>query len=159
MSRSFLLSCFLGLRKLAWPEAAVFTDKLLAVCALLAGRKFTSSAGDLPAVKLPAGLDSLYAPLVRRAPLDQDAFDNSLDEGDRADGLRDMESALRDALSVQRANAFVAGLSVGKGDRLSSAEFSIDGDKGFSDLISLLLHPRKRIASAWRLTQSLPNRD
>jgi Family of unknown function (DUF5716) len=116
--------------------------------ALLAGRKFAAAVGDLPEmpgfllpeVKLPAGLDSLYAPPARRAPLDQDAFDDTLDEGDRADGLRGMESALRDALSVQRANAFVAGLPGGKGVRVSSAEISIEGDKGFSDLISLLLH-------------------
>lgn len=115
--------------------------------ALLAGRKFAAAAELpempgflLPAVQLPAGLDSLYTPPARRAPVDQDAFDDSLDDGDRAEGLRDMESALRDALSVQRANAFVSRLPGGKGDRVTSMDISLDGDKGFSDLISLLLH-------------------
>ena len=115
---------------------------------LLAGKRFASQANELPdlpgfllpAVKLPSGLDSLYAPPARRAPVDQDAFGDDPDATDRADGLRDMEAALRDALSVQRANAFVAHLPGGKGDRITSADIPITGDKAFTDLISLLLH-------------------
>lgn len=116
--------------------------------AMVAGRKFASTVAELPempgfllpAVKLPAGLDSLYAPPIRSTSVDQDAFDDSLEDDERVAGLRGMENALRDALSVQRANAFVARLPGGKGDRIASIDLAIDGEKGFSDLISLLLH-------------------
>lgn len=94
----------------------------------------------VPAVKLPAGLDSLYTPPVRRAPTEQEAFDDSTDESDREQGLRDMERALREALSVQRANAFVRSLPGRKGDAITSAELPLQGESGLTDLISLLLH-------------------
>ncbi len=94
----------------------------------------------LPAVKLPAGLDSLYSPPQRRTPVEQDAFEDTADENDRQSGLRDMERALRESLSVQRANAFVGALPGGKGERIESAALDIDGERGFTDLISLLLH-------------------
>jgi hypothetical protein len=41
---------------------------------------------------------------------------------------------------VQRANAFVKSLPGGKGDRIESRELAVEGDRGLSDLISLLLH-------------------
>jgi len=113
----------------------------------LAGKKFSqvSELPELPAlrlpeVKIPAGLDSLYSPPVRRPSVEQEAFDDSEDENDRDEGLRGMERALRESLSVQRANAFVKSLAGGKGDRISSAELPVSGDAGFTDLISLLLH-------------------
>lgn len=113
----------------------------------IAGRKFSHApelpelpALRLPEASLPAGRDSLYSPPVRRAPLEQEAFEDNLDETDRASGLRDMERALRESLSVQRANLFVAGLPGGKGTRLPSNELPVTGDAGFADLIALLLH-------------------
>jgi hypothetical protein len=142
------LARFRYLQEVTGERRAEMRNVFNQINALLAGRKFAAAVGDLPelpgfllpAVKLPSGLDSLYAPPARRAPVDQDAFDDSLNDADRADGLRDMESALRDALSVQRANSFVAALPGGKGDRVTSMELAIDGEKGYSDLISLLLH-------------------
>jgi hypothetical protein len=94
----------------------------------------------LPAVKLPGGLDSLYSPPVRRAPTEQEAFDDSADDSDRDEGLRGMERALRESLSVQRANTFVRALPGRKGDVIASADLPIHGESGFTDLISLLLH-------------------
>lgn len=94
----------------------------------------------LPSVKLPAGLDSLHTPPLRRTPMEQDAFEDTADEMDRQAGLRDMERALRESVSVQRANAFVNSLPGGKGARIASAGIPIDGEKGFTDLIALLLH-------------------
>jgi len=49
----------------------------------------------LPAVKLPGGLDSLYSPPVRRAPVEQEPFDDSAGDEDRDEGMRGMERALR----------------------------------------------------------------
>jgi hypothetical protein len=119
-----------------------------AVNQLGAGRRLANFASELPdlpdirlpAVKLPGGLDSLYSPPVRRALSEQEAFDDSSDENDREEGLRGMERALRDSLSVQRANAFVRALPGRKGDVIASADLPIHGESGFTDLISLLLH-------------------
>jgi hypothetical protein len=94
----------------------------------------------LPAVKLPSGLDSLLTPPLRRTPVEQDAFEDSVEEGDRQAGLRDMERALRESLSVQRANAFVKALPGGKGERIESDALPVRGERGLTDLISLLLH-------------------
>ncbi len=115
---------------------------------LAAGKRLSHFSGVLsdlpdlllPVVKLPAGLDSLHTPPLRRAPLEQEAFDDALDESDRRTGLRDMERALRESLSVQRANAFVKALPGGKGERIESSGLPVHGERGFTDLISLLLH-------------------
>ena len=94
----------------------------------------------LPSVKLPAGLDSLQTPPVRRTPMEQEAFEDTVNESDRQAGLRDMERALRESVSVQRANAFVKSLPGGKGTRIESVDIPVEGEKGFTDLIALLLH-------------------
>lgn len=94
----------------------------------------------VPAAKLPAGLDTLYTPPVRRAPTEQEAFDDSADDSDRDEGLRGMERALRESLSVARANSFVRSLPGRKGDTISSADLPVSGERGLTDLISLLLH-------------------
>jgi len=91
-------------------------------------------------VKLPAGLDSLYSPPMRRAPAEQEAFEDSAEDDDREAGLETMGRSLRDSLSVLRANSFIATLEGGKGTRILSADLPIHGESGFTDLISLLLH-------------------
>ena len=110
----------------------------------------------LPTSKIPHGLDSLKTPPLRRTPMEQEAFVDDVSETDRMAGLRDMEKALRESLSVHRANAFLQSLPGSKGDRIESSELHIIGDSGFTDLISLLLHAespeaRYRIEAA-RLT-------
>jgi len=115
---------------------------------LLAGKRLSHHAADLPdlppprlpEVKLPAGLDSLYSPPQRRASAEQEAFEDSAEDEDREAGLENMGRSLRDSLSVLRANTFVASLEGGKGTRILSADLPIQGDSGFTDLISLLLH-------------------
>ena len=114
----------------------------------LAGKRISHHASELPdlpdfrlpSVKLPAGLDSLYSPPVRRAPIEQDAFEDIADEGDREAGKAGMGKALRDSLTVQRANTFVKSLAGSKGTRIPSADLEISGHSGFTDLISLILH-------------------
>jgi hypothetical protein len=115
---------------------------------LLAGRKLqrmNTALPDLPdlllpAVKLPAGLDSLYSPPNRRPPPEQDAFEDSISETDRASGLHDMQRTLRDALSVARANRFIQALPGGKGGRIESIDLDLENEHTPSDLIALLLH-------------------
>ena len=114
---------------------------------LLAGRRLSHApnlpelpALNLPEVRLPAGLDTLYAPPVRRAHLEQDAFEDTVNAGDRESGLMDMQRSLRESLSVQRANVFVNALPGGKGGRIASGDLPVAEESGFSDLIALLLH-------------------
>ncbi len=115
---------------------------------LLAGKRLSHHAADLPdlpsprlpEVKLPAGLDSLYSPPQRRASIEQEAFEDTAEDMDREMGLETMGRALRDSLSVLRANTFIASLKGGKGTRIASADLPVHGESGFTDLISLLLH-------------------
>ncbi len=115
---------------------------------LMAGKRISHHVTDfpdlpdfrLPAVKLPAGLDSLYSPPTCRAPIEQDPFEDTADEGDREAGKAGMGKALRDSLTVQRANNFVKSLPGMKGERIASADLQSSGESGFTDLISLLLH-------------------
>ncbi len=114
---------------------------------LLSGKRLTHASvlTDLPGLRLPearlpAGLDSLYAPPLRRPPVEQDAFEDAVDDDDRESGLRDMQRALRESLSVQRANTFVTALPGGKGARITSSELQLTDERGLSDLIALLLH-------------------
>jgi hypothetical protein len=125
-------------------EVRAFFEK---VNSLIAGRRISHAPdlSDLPAlhlpeVRLPAGLDSLYSPPRRRPPVEQDAFEDSVDDDDRESGLRDMQRALREALSVQRANTFVQALPGGKGARIPGASLPLTAESGLSDLIALLLH-------------------
>ena len=120
----------------------------------LAGKRISHHASELPdlpdfrlpAVKLPAGRDSLYSPPTRRTSIEQDAFEDceagtdDAREADREAGKAGMGKALRDSLTVQRANTFVKSLAGSKGTRIASADLHISGQSGFTDLISLLLH-------------------
>lgn len=115
---------------------------------LASGRRLTHPGGVLPdlpdmllpSLKVPSGLDTLHTPPLRRTPLEQDAFADDVDEMDRQAGLIGMRNALRESLSVHRANDLVMSLPGGKGARIESGNIPIGGDKGVADLISLLLH-------------------
>ncbi|NWK54998.1 hypothetical protein HW115_05220 [Verrucomicrobiaceae bacterium N1E253] len=113
-----------------------------------AGKKITQvtqidesfPAFRLPSASIPAGLDSLYKPPIKRPDLKQDSFDEAIEEGDREGALSDMGRALKESLSAHRANSYVKSLPGGKGICIASADLPLEGEAGFSDLISLLLH-------------------
>lgn len=97
-----------------------------------AGRRFVDleEAPALPLLRLPdarllAGRDSLYQPPRRRT-----MEENLPVEDDASDELREqtrlqMESAMRDSLTVNRANRFIERLPGGKGVRIVSGDFPI----------------------------------
>jgi hypothetical protein len=123
----------------------------------LAGKRLSSTweVAELPALRLPetqlpAGLDTLYAPPTRRVQGEQTALDDEVTDAEREEGLRDMERALRDSLSVRRANAFVEKLPGGKGSRISSANLPLASEADLTELIALLLHAESS-GSAYRL--------
>ncbi len=115
---------------------------------LMAGKKLqrvNASLPDLPdlllpAVKLPAGLDSLYSPPNRRPPLEQDAFEDAVSDTDRESGLHDMQRTIRESLSVARANRFIQALPGGKGERIESNDLDLGDELKAPDLVALLLH-------------------
>lgn len=115
---------------------------------LAAGKKLSQLASGapefppmlLPSAKIPNGLDSLKTPPLRRTPMEQEAFEDDINDIDRMAGLRDMEKSIRESLSVHRANVFLQSLPGSKGARIESHELSVAGESGFTDLISLLLH-------------------
>ena len=119
------------------------------VNSMLKGRRFTGNweldpelpACRLPEALLPAGRDSLYEPPNRRVATEQESMeDEEITDEDRDAGLRDMERALRDSLSVRRANAFVNDIPGGKGSTLSSADLPWGECRSTADLLALLLH-------------------
>lgn len=136
---------------------------------LLAGKKLQRNNPSLPelpdlllpAVKLPAGLDSLYSPPNRRPPLEQEAFEDAVSENDRESGLHDMQRTIREALSVARANRFIQALPGEKGGRIESADLDLENEHTPSDLIALLLHAeapeaRYRLEVPRAIDESLP---
>ncbi|WP_009960709.1 Wadjet anti-phage system protein JetA family protein [Verrucomicrobium spinosum] len=116
---------------------------------MLKGRRFTGNwelepelpPCRMPEAQIPAGRDSLYEPPQRRTALEQEAMaDEELSDEDRDAGLRDMERALKESLSVRRANAFVADMPGGKGAAISSADLPWEETRSTADLLALILH-------------------
>ncbi len=94
----------------------------------------------LPDAKLLAGRDSLYEP-PRRWTLEENApVDDEITENMRDHAKAQLGGAMRNSLTVTRANRFVAQLSGGKGVRHSSADLPIRNEDDMDDVVALLLH-------------------
>ena len=112
-----------------------------------AGRRFVDleQAPPLPTLRLPdtrllAGRDSLYEPPRRRALEENLPVEDESTEEQREQTRLQMENALRDSLTVTRANRFINRLPGGKGVRIASADFPIHTEDDLADVIALLLH-------------------
>ncbi|MFC5456238.1 Wadjet anti-phage system protein JetA family protein [Prosthecobacter fluviatilis] len=121
---------------------------------MLSGKRLSSAwevpalpALRLPETRMPAGLDSLYAPPTRRTTAEQAALDDEVSDAERDEGLRGMARALRDSLSVRRANEFVKRIPGEKGARISSADLPVASEADLTELIALLLHAESNEAS------------
>ncbi len=92
--------------------------------------------------RLFGGLESLYTPRLRRSAGEIEALEDVDPSGvDRA--LMQLESNLRDSLTVSRANQFVAALPGGPGAVLSSNDVlreHVHNDEDVAHLIACLLH-------------------
>jgi hypothetical protein len=96
-------------------------------------------------IKIPAGLESLYSPRLRRAlgeiePLDDDVGDDVLDRTQRQ-----LAATLRDSMTVARANRFAAEAFEKHGAHVPSAKL-VRTDDDLADLIACLLHASARDA-------------
>lgn len=102
---------------------------------------------ELPALalhdaRIPGGLESLYTPRLRRAAGEIEPLeDEDRSHADRA--LAQLESNLRDSLTVSRANHFITTLPGESGATWSSEELLrqyVHNDEDVADLIACLLH-------------------
>jgi len=116
------------------------------------GRRLTEIGVDLqiPSLLVPeAGLvsgDSFYTPRLRRSLEEVEPVGDDLTEAQREAALREMESDLRDSLSVSRANFFIEQLPGSPGARISSADLPIRNDDDIADIVACLLHAGSRDA-------------
>jgi hypothetical protein len=117
-----------------------------------AGRRLTDLGVDLqmPSLLTPeAGLvsgDSFYTPRLRRSLEEIEPLGDDLTDAQRESALREMESNLRDSLSVSRANHFVENLPGGRGARIASSGLPIRNDDDIADVVACLLHAGSRDA-------------
>ena len=95
-------------------------------------------------VRIFGGLESLYAPRLRRIAGEIEPLDET-DSSRQDRALAQLGGTMRDSLTVARANQFVAALPGDAGDRVSServlAEF-VHNDEDIASLIACLLHAR-----------------
>jgi hypothetical protein len=99
----------------------------------------------LAEVKIPAGLESLYAPRLRRDLGEIEALDEDVGEDVLDRTQRELASTLRDSLTVTRANRFAADAFAKHGSQVQSS-LLLRSDDDLADLIACLLHASAREA-------------
>ncbi|HEU5124388.1 MAG TPA: Wadjet anti-phage system protein JetA family protein [Verrucomicrobiae bacterium] len=118
---------------------------------------------ELPGITLHdtrilGGLESLYVPRLRRAAGEIEPIEDE-DASHADNALAQLESNLRDSLTVSRANHFIASLPGERGSRWSSDVLireRIRNDEDIADLIACLLHARSSDA---RFEIEVPRRE
>lgn len=94
--------------------------------------------------KLIGGMESLYTPHLRRVGGEIEPLEDS-DQRQQDRALAELGGTMRDSLTVNRANRFVAALPGERGARLNSTDLVgeyIHNDEDVADLIACLLHAR-----------------
>jgi len=94
----------------------------------------------LPNARLLAGRDSLYEPPRRRTLEENAPVDDEITEMMRDLTKAQLGGAMRNSLTVARANRFVAQLPGGKGTRFASRDLPIRNEDDMDDLLAILLH-------------------
>lgn len=94
----------------------------------------------LPNAKLLAGRDSLYEPPRRRTLEENAPVDDDITEKMRDQAIAQLGGAMRNSLTIARANRFVAQLPGGKGSRFASLDLPIRNEDDMDDVLALLLH-------------------
>jgi len=94
----------------------------------------------LPNARLLAGRDSLYEPPRRRSLEENEPVDDDITEKMRDLAKAQLGGAMRNSLTVSRANRFVGQLPGGKGTRFASQDLPIRNEDDLDDVVALLLH-------------------
>jgi hypothetical protein len=90
--------------------------------------------------RLLAGLESLYSPRMRRVPGEIEPLEDEASEGQRDDAVRRLHAAMRDSMTVARANRFVEQLLPERKTSIRSEEIPLHCEEDLADLIACLLH-------------------
>ena len=90
--------------------------------------------------RLLGGLESLYTPRLRRTPGEIEPLDDEASTDQQEDALRRLHAAMRDSLTVARANRFVEDLLPERGASVSSEAIPLRCEDDLADLIACLLH-------------------
>jgi hypothetical protein len=90
--------------------------------------------------RLLAGLESLYSPRMRRAPGEIEPLADEASEDQRDDAVRRLHAAMRDSMTVARANRFVEQLLPERKTSIRSEEIPLHCEEDLADLIACLLN-------------------
>jgi hypothetical protein len=92
--------------------------------------------------RLLAGLESLYTPRLRRTVGEIEPLDDEATGDQQDDALRRLHSAMRDSLTVARANRFVEQVLPAEAASMTSEQIPIHCEEDLADVIACLLHAR-----------------
>ncbi len=125
----------------------------------LAGQR--SGEIELPAIRIHdvrylAGLDSLYTPRLRRTAAEIEPIDDETSDAQQGRALGELRSAMRDSMTVGRANRFVESLPAALGARIQSHDLPLRTEDDLADVIACLLHAH---ASDARFHIEVPDAD
>ncbi|HEV7404972.1 MAG TPA: Wadjet anti-phage system protein JetA family protein [Chthoniobacteraceae bacterium] len=91
-------------------------------------------------VRLLAGLESLFTPRLRRSAGEIEPLDDEAGEDQQDDAVRRLHAAMRDSLTVARANRFVDQVLPQGAASVDSRDIKLRSDDELADLIACLLH-------------------
>jgi hypothetical protein len=90
--------------------------------------------------RLLAGAESLYTPRLRRAAGEIEPLDDEASEQQQGEAMRRLHAAMRDSLTVARANRFVEQLLPERKTSIRSNDIRLHCEEDLADLIACLLH-------------------
>ncbi|MGB8167314.1 MAG: Wadjet anti-phage system protein JetA family protein [Chthoniobacteraceae bacterium] len=90
--------------------------------------------------RLLAGVESLYSPRLRRVAGEIEPLDDEASEDQQDDALRRLRAAMRDSMTVARANRFVEQLLPERKTSIRSENIPLHCEEDLADLIACLLH-------------------
>ena len=96
--------------------------------------------------RLLAGVESLYSPRLRRIAGEIEPLGDEADEDQQDDAKRRLHAAMRDSMTVARANRFVEQILPEPKTGIRSEDISLRCDEDLADLITCLLHAHSRDA-------------
>jgi hypothetical protein len=92
--------------------------------------------------RLFAGVESLYSPRLRRVPGEIEPLDDEASEDQQDAAMRGLHAAMRDSMTVARANRFVEQLLPEPKASIRSGDIPLRCEEDLADLIACLLNAR-----------------
>jgi hypothetical protein len=90
--------------------------------------------------RLLAGVESLCSPRLRRVAGEIEPLDDEASEDEQDDAMRRLHSAMRDSMTVARANRFVEQVLPEQKTSIRSEDIPLRCEEDLADLIACLLH-------------------